>query len=110
MNVVPHNAIILHLGDLWPLESFGVEWISNLGFGGPSFEGFDKLVVDFLLDIDSSPSSACLACRVYKSAWHLARPTLKHTMVVHIAKVGPTNGLVDICVLEYDVRALAAQF
>ena len=61
MRVILHNTIVLNLRNLRALEGVFGKRISDFGFGGSGFEGFDELIVDFFLNVDSSSSSARLA-------------------------------------------------
>lgn len=49
---LPHDAVILKLGDLWALECIPSEWIPNLVRRGPLLELLDEFVIDSLLHID----------------------------------------------------------
>lgn len=88
---IPHDAIELQLRDLRALESVFLEGIANDILRRSLLELLDELVVDAFLDVDSRSGTAALA------------------VVEEDAKVHPGDGVVDIRVVEDDVRALAAQ-
>ena len=88
---VTHDAVVLNLADLGALESSLVERITDDILFSACLEGLDKLVVDALLYVDARSGAAALA-------------------VVEVdAKVDPVDGLLDIGVVEHDIRRLAAQ-
>ena len=88
---VTHDAVVLKLADLGALEGSLVERIADDILAGALLEGLDKLVVDALLHIDARSGAAALA-------------------VVEVdAEVDPVDGLLDIGVVEHDIRRLAAQ-
>lgn len=90
LNVL-HDAIELELGNLRSLEGGKIERISDLVLGDPLLEPLKELVVDTLLNVDAGASAANLS------------------VVVEDTNVGPLDGVLDIGVVEDDVRGLAAE-
>ena len=88
---VPHDPVELQLADLWTLEGVLRKWVANLVGARSLLEGLDELVVDAILDVDTRSSTAALA------------------MVEEDAKVDPANGVLNVCIVENDIGALAAQ-
>lgn len=50
---VGHDAVILQLTHLWPLEGVLLEWVTNDILGGSCLELLDELVINALLDVYS---------------------------------------------------------
>ena len=88
---IPHDAVELKLRNLRTLESVLVEWVTDDVLGSTLLEALDELIVDTFLDVDTRTSTAAL------------------TVVVKDTKVDPRDGIVDIGVVEDNVRALATE-
>ena len=88
---VAHDAVVLELGDLRTLEGIRGEWVTNLVGSGTSLESLNEVVVDTGLDEDTRAGAAALA------------------VVVENAKVDPGDGVVDIGIVENNVRGLATE-
>lgn len=88
---VLHDAVELQLRDLRTLESVGSEGVAELVGGGALLEAGNELVVDAFLDQDTGTSAAALA------------------VVEEDTEVGPRDGVVDVGVVEDNVRGLATQ-
>lgn len=88
---LPHDAVKLELGDLRALEGVRTEGIAHDVLLRPLLEFLDELVVDVFLDIDSGAGTAALS------------------VVEEDAEVDPRDGVINICVFENDVGALAAE-
>ena len=88
---VTHDAVILKLADLRALEGLLMERITDNVLASTGLESLDKLVVDALLHVDARSGAAALA-------------------VVEVnAEVDPVDGLLDIGVVEHDIRRLTAE-
>ena len=88
---VAHDTVVLELRDLGTLEGLLVEGVANLVLLSSLLEGSEELVVDGLLDKDTSTSTAALA------------------VVVVDTEVDPVDGLLDVGILEDDVGGLATK-
>lgn len=88
---VLHDAVVLQLADLGPLEGVLGEWVADLVLLGALLEGFDELVIDALLHVDTRAGAAALP------------------VVVVDAEVDPVDGVLDVGIVEDDVGRLAAQ-
>ena len=77
---------------MWALECVLSEWVTDDVLARPLLELLDELVVDALLDVDSRTGTAAL------------------TVVKEDTEVDPRDGVVDVCVVEDNVRALATEF
>jgi hypothetical protein len=86
-----HNAVELELGNLRALESVGREGIADDVLLCALLELLDEVVVDALLDIDTSTGAAGLA------------------VVEEDTKVDPRDGVVNVGILEDDVGRLATE-
>ena len=89
---VAHDTIELELRNLRSLEGVGSKWVANLVLLSALLESLEELVIDALLDKDTSSGAAALA------------------VVVVDTEVDPADGLLDIGIVENDVGALATQF
>jgi len=88
---VVHDSIGLRLRNLWSLEGVLLEWVTDLELQSCLLEQLGELVVDRLLDVDSGSGAACL------------------TVVEEYTLSGVLDGLLEIGILEDDVRALATK-
>lgn len=88
---LPHDAVKLKLGDLWTLEGVGREWVTNDVLLCSLLEALNELVVDAFLDVDARSGTAALA------------------VVEENTKVDPGDGIVNVCIVEDNVRALATE-
>lgn len=86
-----HDAVELHLRDLRALEGVLREWVADDVLLRPLLEALDELVVDALLHVDTRASTAALA------------------VVEEDTEVDPRDGVVNVGVLEDDVRRLATE-
>ena len=86
-----HDAVELYLRDLRALEGVLREWVADDVLLRPLLEALDELVVDALLHVDTRASTAALA------------------VVEEDTEVDPRDGVVNVGVLEDDVRRLATE-
>jgi hypothetical protein len=86
-----HDAVELDLGNLRALESVGGEGVANNVLLCALLELLHEVVVDALLDVDTSSGAASLA------------------VVEEDTKVDPRDGVVNVSVLEDDVGRLATE-
>ena len=91
MRGLPHDAVILQLGDLRTLERVRTEWVTHNVLLRSGLERFDELVIDPLLNIYPGSSAAALA------------------VVEENTKVDPRNCILDIRVVEDNIWALATK-
>ena len=82
----------MKLGDLWALEGVRSEWVTDFVGLRPLLKLLNELVIDALLDVDSRASTAALA------------------VIEEDTKVDPRDGVLDVGIVEDDVRTLAAKF
>ena len=92
MESLPHDTVILQLGDLRTLERVRTEWVTNDILLRPGLERLNEFVIDALLNVDPGSSTAALA------------------MVEENSEIDPRNRVLDIRIVEHDVRALATKF
>jgi hypothetical protein len=83
-----HDAVELDLGNLRALESVGREGVANDVLLRALLELLHEVVVDALLDVDTSSGAAGLA------------------VVEEDTKVDPRDGVVDVSILEDNVGDL----
>ncbi|KAI6769769.1 hypothetical protein HG530_004398 [Fusarium avenaceum] len=88
---VAHNTVVLELRDLRTLEGLLVEGVTNLVLLSSLLEGLEELVVDTLLDKDTSTSTAALS------------------VVVVDTEVDPVDSLLNVGIVEDDVGGLATK-
>ena len=88
---VAHNAIVLELGDLGTLEGLWVEWVTEFVSFSTGLEAFNEFVVDAILNVDSGASAAALS------------------VVEEDSEVDPGDGILDIGIVEDDIRGLTAK-
>ena len=88
---LPHDTIELQLGYLRSLEGICAERITDDVLLRPLLELRDKFIVDILLDINPRARAAAL-------------PMIEVDPEIH-----PRDGIVDISILEDDVRTLPAK-
>lgn len=88
---VLHDAVELQLRDLRALEGVGSEGVAELVGSGALLEAGNELVVDALLDQDTGTGAAALA------------------VVEEDTEVGPRDSVIDVGVVEDNVRGLATQ-
>jgi len=86
-----HDAVELDLGNLRALESVGREGVANDVLLRALLELLHEVVVDALLDVDTSSGAAGLA------------------VVEEDTKVDPRDGVVDVSILEDNVGRLATK-
>ena len=91
MKGLPHDAVILQLGNLRTLERVRTEWVTHFILLCSGLESLDKLVIDPLLNIYPGSSAAALA------------------VVEENTKVDPRNRILDIRIVEDNIRALATK-
>lgn len=88
---LPHNAVILQLGDLGSLEGVFAERIANDVLCRSLLESLDEFIVDIFLDVDSRSRTAALS------------------VIEEDSKIDPRDRVINIRVLEHDVRAFATK-
>ena len=88
---LPHDTVILQLGDLRTLEGVRTEWVANNVLLRPGFESFNKLIIDTLLNIDPRSSTAALA------------------VVEENTKIDPRNSVLNIRIVKHNIWALATK-
>ena len=88
---LPHDTVILKLGDLRTLERVRTEWVANNVLLRPGLEGFNKLVIDTLLNVDPGSSTTALA------------------VIEENTKIDPRDSIFDICIVKDNIRALATE-
>lgn len=86
-----HDAVELDLGNLRALEGVGGEGVANNVLLCALLELLNEVVVDALLDVDTSSGAASLA------------------VVEEDTKVDPRNGVVNVGILKDDVGRLATK-
>ena len=59
--VLPHDTVILQLGDLRTLERVRTKWVTNNVLLRPGLESFNKLIIDTLLNINPGSGTTALA-------------------------------------------------
>ena len=91
MKDLPHDAVILQLGDLRALERVRTEWVTHFVLLRSGLERFDKLVIDPLLNIYPGSGAAALA------------------VVEENTKIDPRNRILNIRIVEDNIRALATK-
>ena len=88
---IPHDTVILELRYLRTLKSVLREGVANNVLLGTLLESLDELVVDTFLDVDTRAGTAALA------------------VVEEDTEIDPGDGIVDISIVEHDVRALSTK-
>ena len=91
MRDLPHDAVILQLGNLRTLERVRTKGVTHNVLLRSGLECFDKLVIDPLLDIYPGSSAAALA------------------VVEENTEVDPRDRIFDIRIVEDNIRALATK-
>jgi hypothetical protein len=103
--------IKLDLGNLGPLVRVVREWVAEFNRPGLGSEALEELIVDARLDKDTRAGAAALPVVPADDVLDEQEKAAPNRLMKYVldAVGGPVNSLVEVRIVEYDVRGLSTQ-